>query len=311
MKLANGLYVNLIGVIKNPSFLPDYLKRDKSVYVSRNPETRKETKAYITFRHDSKNNHFNSPLPEISESDINYFLMEVVNAYRGGSRMAVKSLISANKWKDKPVRTDKRKIQRCRVNGRSEIIRVDVNGKAEIYSISAPTVNDKKEVISSTIFCGNLPFENTNAFQNMIKRYSFLEEHKNDLKRLYDLVTAQKSTRFSQRLDLSQAKHNLHKQSKAKTVSQSKAKQTSQKVKRPRYSSKRRTDPEKKKKVIKQKIDDQIAKLNLDPHIVKKLSKEFKSFENLKQASKKEITKIKGIKQKQFKRIEQELKGFK
>ena len=129
MKISEGLHVNLIGVIKNTNSIPKKLRHHKSIYIARNPETKEETKAYITFQRNPETGYFISPTTELNERDVDYFLIEVVNAYRE-ARMAVKTRIK-NKWRDKEVRTDRKKIQRCRVNGLSLMIRVTTQGKTE------------------------------------------------------------------------------------------------------------------------------------------------------------------------------------
>ncbi len=323
MKISEGLHVNLLGVMKNPASVPEKLRHHSSIYIARNPETGKETKAYITFQRNPETGYFTPPTTELDKGSMNYFLIEIVNAYRE-ARMAVKTRIK-NKWIDKEVRTDRKKIQRCRVNGLSLVIRVSTQGKTEIFLLGSPTENNRKKVNCSAIFDGDLIFEDEILFNNMIEENN-LQDHKAELKQLFNLA---KTRKFEHRMDLSKAKYNLYKKknkaenksanskfeskpeskSEAKPRPESKPKPQSQpKVKSFKdidniVSTKRKTDPDKKRKLIDQKTDKGIAELNLSRNIARKLSKKFETLENLEQASDKEILSIQGIGKKTLKQV--------
>ncbi len=322
MQISKGLHVNLLGVIKNPANVPEKLRHHRNIYIARNPETKKETKAYITFQRNPETGYFSSPTTELNEKDIDYFLIEVVNAYRE-ARIAVKTR-TKNKWRNKEVRTDRKKIQRCRVNGLSLMIRVSAQGKTEIFLLSSPTENDKKKVNYSVIFNNDLVFEDENLFNMMIEQNN-LQDYKSELKQLFNLA---KTRKFKHNMDLSKAKYNLYVSNlyKKKNKAGNKSQPRSEFRPKPKPVAKskpdktvnsftdisqivrtKKTDPDKKRTLIDQKTTDEIAGLDLTRNIAKKLSKKFDSLEELKQAPDKEITSIKGIGQKILKQIRKEV----
>ncbi|GAG36777.1 unnamed protein product, partial [marine sediment metagenome] len=194
MKISDGLHVNLLGVIKNPSSIPKNVRHLESIYVTRN-----RSLAYVTFQIAS-DGYCTPPTTELAEKNMDYFLIEVVNTYKG-AKIAVKK-----EGKEKNVWVDQKGIQRARINGSGQIIRVNNRGHVEIYYISSPTENDKKKIKYLVRFEDDLNFilRNPQLLQKRIEddKTETLKEHEEEIKKLHKSVTEE---RLEKKANLSQA----------------------------------------------------------------------------------------------------------
>ena len=183
-----GLYLdNLIGVIKDASSLSRSLRNHGSIRVF--PDQNKPDKeiALVEFLK-TEDGFYTSPVTELAEKDMTYFIVKAVNTYQG-STLIVKNAESGKPGK---VKTDKRGIQRCNIRGSGIVIRVSQRGFVEIYYVSSPTENNKKKVKCLTLFEGNIPFNNSHIADIMIEDNETLKEYAEDIKEAYKRIKENK-----------------------------------------------------------------------------------------------------------------------
>lgn len=183
MKEIQGLFFNLLGIIKDASTLPKTLKNNQLIHVWR--QENKES-ASIKFVKDPEGNFFKPPSTELTEKEIDYFLIQIVNSYKGAT-LIVKS---GEKNKSKEIRVDKNGIQRCNIRNAGLVTRVNQRGDVEIYYVSSPTIENKKQIKVLTIFEDNLPFEDSGLIDTVIENEEKLKPHGTELKEAYAKLKA-------------------------------------------------------------------------------------------------------------------------
>lgn len=201
-----GLYFKLIGVINDATGLSESLKRHGSIRVIN--DTKKGGQfAMVEFMR-TEDGSFIPPTTELTEKDINFFLVEVVNTYMG-AEMIVRT---GDKEKPREIRVDKFGNQHCKISKAGTIIRVSRWGKVEIFHVTSPTVNNRKYIKTFPVFEDNLPFENSSLLDAVIKDEPVLKQFESDIKKAYD--TIKEAPKFENKMNLSEVKYNLLKDKK-------------------------------------------------------------------------------------------------
>lgn len=147
-----------------------------------------------------------SPITAITERDIDYFLIQVVNTYRG-------SIVIVKTGDDERIteaKVDQQGIQRIHIRNAGLLMRVSENGGVEIYRVSSPTANNKKTIRVFTLFTENLPFGNPKLLDAIINDDELLREFGSDLKAIY--AALKQKPKFENKMDLSEAKTRLYRQ---------------------------------------------------------------------------------------------------
>ena len=164
------------------------------------PDRNKEGKEFALVEFlKTEDGFYTSPVTELAEKDMTYFIVKAVNTYQG-STLIVKN---AESGKPSKVKTDKRGIQRCNIRGSGIVIRVSQRGHVEIYYVTSPTENNKKKIKYVTLFEGDIPFNNSHIANIMIEDNETLKEYAEDIKEAYKQI---KEDKFENKMDLSEVK---------------------------------------------------------------------------------------------------------
>jgi len=122
---------------------------------------------------------------------MSYFLVQVVNTFSGAQ-----FLVRVN-GKEKEVKTNKKGINYCFVRRSAQILRYDRKRRyLEIYDLYQFTVENKKRIVSRTIFEGWI--ENT---KELVKEFPILAQFKNEIEKLVVDIPLHKQP-LTQKLDL-------------------------------------------------------------------------------------------------------------
>ncbi len=202
-----GLFFNLIGIIKDAAALPQNIKKIlREVQSVRLREDRPgKWSAMIPFLK-APNGSFMSPITAITEKNIDYFLIQVVNTYRGSTIIAK----TGDDERIKEAKMDQQGIQRIHMRNVGLLMRVSENGSVEVYRISSPTENNKKTIKVFTLFAENLPFENSKLLDALINDDELLREFGSDLKTTYESL--KQRPKFENKMDLSEVKGHIYRQ---------------------------------------------------------------------------------------------------
>lgn len=199
-----ALYFNLLGIFKNPKNLP------KSESIRRFTTKKGREQASIRFQPDG--DFFMSPVKGVSESNVDFFLVEVVNTF-GGSRMVAR--VGKEDRSREPYTDSRSGKQMLRLSGgaAATLVRVHNTGKVEMLRVSSPIVNNRKTIEVFSLFEGNLPFENEAVFKAVVTGNETLSQFAEDIRQLHKQAASSKPRErrpFERRdFDLSQAKANL------------------------------------------------------------------------------------------------------
>ena len=187
MKISKGLYANLYGVMRGDK-IPRLPKGNhESVRVKKENG---KVSALIKFL-EKENGNWDPPLEELNENDMSYFLVQVVNTFSGAQ-----FLVRVN-GKEKEVKTNKKGINYCFVRRSAQILRYDRKRRyLEIYDLYQFTVENKKRIVSRTIFEGWI--ENT---KELVKEFPILAQFKNEIEKLVVDIPLHKQP-LTQKLDL-------------------------------------------------------------------------------------------------------------
>lgn len=256
MQLSRGLYLNLYGVMRGEkvSRLPKgnhssiRIKKEKS-----------GNSALIKFL-EKEDGNWDPPLEELSEKDMSYFLVQVVNTFSGAQL-----LVRVN-GKEKEVKTNKKDINYCFVRGNAQVLRYDRKRKyLEIYHVNQFTVENKKKIVPKTIFEGWA--ENT---KELVKEFPVLAQFKNEIEKLIDSAAQIQVHKkpLAQKLNLEEALKNKVTEKPAQEMTFSppnpkevnlKKSQTPKRKKRVRQKTEKRP-PNRKKVVLKKEKEKEAEK---------------------------------------------------
>lgn len=207
MSEIRALHLDLIGVINNASSLPQDIKRilrkNRYIRVLKDMGDNGKWFAMVTFFR-TKDGSFISPTTALTEKDINFFLIQAKNTYKG-STIVVKT---GAKEKPGKIKVDGEENQRCNIRGAATIIRVSQNGNVEVYRVTSPTVDNKKQIRVFTRFEDILPFENEHLLNATIEDNEVLKEFADDIKRAHT-ETKEKKDREYERIEVPAEKEAL------------------------------------------------------------------------------------------------------
>jgi len=188
MQLSRGLYLNLYGVMRGNKALNLPKGSHSSVRVKK--EKNGKISALVKFL-EKEDGNWDPPLEELNENDMSYFLVQVVNTFSGAQ-----FLVRVN-GKEKEVKTNKKGINYCFVRRSAQILRYDRKRRyLEIYDLYQFTVENKKRIVSRTIFEGWI--ENT---KELVKEFPILAQFKNEIEKLVVDIPLHKQP-LTQKLDL-------------------------------------------------------------------------------------------------------------
>lgn len=203
MKISKGLYANLYGVMRGDK-IPRLPKGNhESVRVKKENG---KVSALIKFL-EKEDGNWDPPLEELSEKDMSYFLIQIVNTFPGGQ-----VLVKVNK-KEKEVKTNRKGVQYCFIRGSAQVLRCDRKRRyLEIYDLHQFTIENKKRIVSRTIFEGWI--ENT---KELVKEFPVLKEFEAEIEKLLKENKVLSREPLTQKLDL----ENLTKKTSQKVLEES------------------------------------------------------------------------------------------
>ncbi len=269
-----GLYLdNLIGVIKDASSLSRSLRNHGSIRVF--PDRNKEGKEFALVEFlKTEDGFYASPVTELAEKDMTYFIVKVANTYKG-STLIVKD---AESGKPGNVKTDKRGIQRCNIRGNGIVIRVSQRGHVEIYYVTAPTENNRKKVKCRTLYEGTLLFNNPSLLNADMEDNEYLSKYAEDIKEAYKQINKQDG--FENKMDLERFRKNEKTETPPVDVEpeiDNKDKGKGKDVRKPKNETEKSTSTSKKirnEEIIKDEAEEEIKDSTVEDETSDEKSKE-------------------------------------
>lgn len=185
--LMKDFEFNLIGLFKNPDELPEDVKKDKAIWHFRN----KKGKKMASIRFVPDGDFFKSPVAGITEDDVDFFQIGVINTCED-SRMLAR--VGNNDRPKYPFTDENSGKQRIRLTGKdaTTLIRVNKEGHVEILRVSSEVINNRKQIEALSLFKGKLLFKNEAKLKVVISDNEFLSLFEKDIKELHDSLNKPK-----------------------------------------------------------------------------------------------------------------------